>query len=112
VCLVNVAGKSQFLDPKGQDIIGINSPLKEFQAGTFETTYMDEDLRISRTKYGSSDILRVYVRSEPEEVLVDELDEEYFDEFDKFGEDDFGEDDEAEVVEAEIVEEEDPGIEK
>ena len=73
---------------------------------------MDADLRISRTTYGSSDILRVYVKSEPEEVPLDELDEEYFDEFDKFGEDDFGEDDEAEVVEAEIVDEEDPGIEK
>lgn len=112
--VVNVAGKNSLLDPKGQDVLGINSPLKEFQAGTFETTYLDGDLRISRTSYGSFDQLRVYVKSEPEEVPVDDPDEEYFDEFDKFG----LEEDEVvnEVVDAEIVEddieEEDPGIEK
>ena len=83
---VNVAGTSQYLDPDGQDVIGVNSPLKEFQAGTFETTYLDDDFRISRTTMGSVDQLRVYVKSEEQEQPPDNvLDEEYFDEFDKFG---------------------------
>ncbi|CAB9525873.1 expressed unknown protein [Seminavis robusta] len=96
--VLNVAGTSQYLDPAGKDVLGINSPLKEFQAGTFETTYLDDDLRISRTTMGSVDQLRVYVRSAEE--VKDYLDEEYFDEFDKFG----MEDDE-EVVTVEVVEE-------
>ena len=102
-CLsVNVAGTSQYLDPDGQDVLGINSPLKEFQAGTFETTYLDDTLRISRTSMGSVNQLRVYVRSEEDgEESADKLDEEYFDEFDKFGEED---EDEDEIVDADIVE--------
>lgn len=91
--IVNVAGTSQFLESDGKDVLGINSPLKEFQAGTFETTYLDDNLRISRTTTSSVDQLRVYVRSEPEEISVDNLDEEYFEEFDKFGEEE--EDDEG-----------------
>jgi PAP_fibrillin len=97
---VNVAGTSQYLDPEGEDVLGINSPLKEFQAGTFETTYLDNTLRISRTNMGPVDQLRVYVRSEKEELSDDYLDEEYFDEFDSFGQ----EDDEDDVVDADIVE--------
>jgi hypothetical protein len=96
---VNVAGTSQYLDPKGKDVLGINSPLKEFQAGTFETTYLDESLRIGRSTIGSVDQLRVFVRSAETEESKDDLDEEYFDEFDKFGEDD----DDATVVDAEVV---------
>lgn len=100
---MNVAGTSQYLDPDGQDVLGINSPLKEFQAGTFETTYLDDSLRISRTTMGSVDQLRVYVRSgEENEVSEDDLDEEYFDEFDKFGQED--EDDVDDVVEADVIE--------
>jgi PAP_fibrillin len=96
---VNVAGTSQYLDPKGQDVLGINSPLKEFQAGTFETTYLDDNLRIGRSTTGSIEQLRVFVRSAETEESKDELDEEYFDEFDKFGQDD-----DAPVVDAEVVE--------
>lgn len=79
---MNVAGKSQILDPNGADIASINVPFGEFlNAGaTFETTYMDDKIRISRSKTGIVDQLRVFLKSEleveaPAEV-VDELEEE------------------------------------
>jgi hypothetical protein len=68
--LVNVAGKSQRLDPEGADVLGINLPFGEFlNAGGFETTYMDDTLRISRSKVGIVDQLRVFVRSNLEQSM-------------------------------------------
>lgn len=64
---MNVAGTSRYLESDGKDILGINMPLKEFQAGTFETTYLDKDLRISRGTVGSTEQLRVYVKPETSE---------------------------------------------
>lgn len=68
--VLNVAGTSTVLDPNGADLVGINVPLGEFlSSAEFETTYMDNTLRVSRGKQGFVDVLRVFVR-EDEEVTV------------------------------------------
>ena len=62
---MNVAGTSQFFQPEGEDIFGANNPLGEFlNTGTFETVYVDQDIRISRTSGPLFEQLRVFVRKE------------------------------------------------
>lgn len=87
--VLNVAGTSRVLDPNGQDIAGINIPsFGEFlpntnsDSGEFVTTFVDDDLRISRGKVaGNIEQLRVFCRSESpttkvniqEEVSMEEI---------------------------------------
>jgi len=61
--ILNVAGSSSFLEPNGSDILGINNILGEWlQQGTFDTPYVDEDVRISRSSGPIFETLRVFVK--------------------------------------------------
>jgi PAP_fibrillin len=61
--VLNVAGKSTLLDPTGKDVSSLNLPLGEFlNTGSFTTTYVDRDVRISRGPQGFAEQLRVFVR--------------------------------------------------
>lgn len=78
--VLNVAGTSTMLDPNGADVWAVNIPGVQDVLGrdTFETTYMDDTLRISRTNAGLIDQLRVFVR-EPTTTFGGEIadDDEY-----------------------------------
>ena len=71
---MNVAGTSQVLEPDGKDILGINVPFGEqFQAGSFETPYLDDKIRISRSKIGIVDQLRVFIKTEVQAEIEAEM---------------------------------------
>mmetsp|Transcript_11972 Transcript_11972/g.30358 ORF Transcript_11972/g.30358 Transcript_11972/m.30358 type:complete len:365 (+) Transcript_11972:194-1288(+) len=126
--VLNVAGESKNLEPSGADVLGINIPFGDYlNAGSFETTFVDESMRISRSKTGPVDQLRVFVKAEAEsveeeDVLAEEdeeLDDDEIVEDEELDDDeiveDENDDDDGELaeesdespIEAEIVEEED-----
>lgn len=72
---VNVAGTSQFFEPEGSDIFGVNNLLGEFlNSGTFETPYIDQDIRISRSRGPVFEQLRVFVRKGSNAMHTDIID--------------------------------------
>ncbi|KAL9188121.1 hypothetical protein ACHAXT_006499 [Thalassiosira profunda] len=60
--VLNVAGTSQNLDPDGADVFGLNNLLGEFQSGSFDTVFVDEDIRVSRSPGPVLEQLRVFAR--------------------------------------------------
>ena len=76
--ILNVAGTSSFLEPNGSDILGVNNILGEWQHGTFDTPYVDDDVRISRSSGPIFETLRVFVKQgstllKDESQLLDNL---------------------------------------
>ena len=63
--VLNVAGTSQFFEEDGADVFGLNNLFGEFlNVGSFDTPYVDEDIRVSRSMNGPLlEQLRVFVRS-------------------------------------------------
>jgi PAP_fibrillin len=69
--ILNVAGNSTYLDPAGKDITSINLPLTDFLGGgEFITTYVDDEVRVSRGKQAGQSVLRVFVKHPPEPTIV------------------------------------------
>lgn len=77
--VLNVAGTSsasssnnQFFDVNGQDLLGINNLFGEFlNVGSFETPYVDERVRVSRSPGPVFETVRVFVRKEENTVMGD-----------------------------------------
>lgn len=85
---VNVAGKSQILDPSGADVLGVNIPFGEYlNAGSFDTTFLDDTVRISRSKIGPVDQIRVFIKTEVAEVVTRPMEEDDDDDDDELAED-------------------------
>ena len=110
---MNVAGESKNLEPNGEDVLGINLPFGELlNAGSFDTTFLDDSMRISRSKTGPVDQLRVFVKTQSKDSMSGDVDSEIID--DDLDDDEIVDYDEEIVkgnsdsaIDAEIVEEDD-----
>ena len=59
--------------------MGVNVPLGEFlNSGSFDTTYMDDEIRISRSKVGIFDQLRVFIKSDVDRDSAEKEGEDLF----------------------------------
>eukprot|EP00535_Pseudo-nitzschia_heimii_P005771 CAMPEP_0197173460 /NCGR_PEP_ID=MMETSP1423-20130617/385_1 /TAXON_ID=476441 /ORGANISM="Pseudo-nitzschia heimii, Strain UNC1101" /LENGTH=357 /DNA_ID=CAMNT_0042622281 /DNA_START=158 /DNA_END=1231 /DNA_ORIENTATION=+ len=116
--VVNVAGESKNLEPNGEDVLGINLPFGELlNAGSFDTTFVDESMRISRSKTGPVDQIRVFVKAENTDSKIDDADIQAIDDDldDEIADDDLDDDEIVEgdsdsPIDAEIVDGDDDEI--
>lgn len=61
----SVSSNNQFFDANGQDLLGINNLFGEFiNVGSFDTPYVDERVRVSRSPGPVFETVRVFVRKE------------------------------------------------
>lgn len=98
---MNVAGESKNLEPNGGDVLGINIPFGELlNAGSFDTTFLDDSMRISRSKTGPVDQIRVFVRTEKKQ---NDIDERAVDEDDDLDDDEIAEGNGDGVIDADII---------
>ena len=80
--ILNIAGRSTLLDPAGKDIAEMAIPLGQFMnGGVFETTYVDDTLRISRGKAQNviDEQLRVFIKKSPTSSTCTIDDDEFID---------------------------------
>jgi hypothetical protein len=62
--ILNLAGQNtQYLEPEGADVLGVNFPFGDLlQSGSFDTTFVNDKMRVSRGTIGILDELRVFVK--------------------------------------------------
>ena len=103
---MNLAGESKNLEPTGADVLGINIPFGELlNAGSFETTFLDDSMRVSRSKTGPVDQLRVFVKAETKKK--DTIATSSDDEIDIDDDDEIVDDDDELAIDAEVIDDDD-----